>query len=142
MPSTATAFPLRLRLHFKAARVGGVMQSRRTSYVITDRETELAERLIKLHDGRSYRELQEMSAPPKDPNDDRKITEDMYLDMCRDIENEMGALESIESIDCLPRNESKLTLWKAKYSKSDIKVFWAIGFDSETLKVQDVLVQW
>ncbi|PKD46841.1 hypothetical protein CWS19_26125 [Escherichia coli] len=122
--------------------LAGVMQSRRTSYVITDRETELAERLIKLHDGRSYRELQEMSALPKDPNDDGKITEDMYLDMCRDIENEMGALESIESIDCLPRNESKLTLWKAKYSKSDIKVFWAIGFDSETLKVQDVLVQW
>lgn len=110
--------------------------------MITDRETELAERLIKLHDGRSYRELQEMSAPPKDPNDDGKITEDMYLGMCRDIENEMGALESIESIDCLPRNESKLTLWKAKYRKSDIKVFWAIGFDSETLKVQDVLVQW
>lgn len=68
--------------------------------------------------------------------------EDVYLDMCRDIENGMGALESNESIDCLPRNESKLTFCKEKYRKSDINVFWAIGFDSETLKTQDVLVQW
>jgi len=110
--------------------------------VITDREIELAERLIKLHDGKSYVALQEMSMPPQDPDDEVKITEDMYLDMCADIDSEMGELETLEPIECLMRVDSKFTLWKAKYSKSDFHVFWAIGFDIQTLKVQDVLVQW
>ena len=66
----------------------------------------------------------------------------MYLGMCKDIESEMGVVESIDSIDCLVRKDSKLSLWKAKYSKSEYEVFWAIGFDRETLKVQDVLVHW
>jgi len=110
--------------------------------MLNEREIELAERLIKLHDGKSYRALQEMSMPPKDPNDDGKITEDMYMQMCSDIENEMGDIESIEPIEVLMRADSKFTLWKAKYSKSNFMVFWAIGFDLETSKVQDVLVQW
>lgn len=110
--------------------------------MITDREVELTEQLIRLHDGKNYRALQDMSMPPKDPDDDGKITEEMYLQMCADIEREMGELEGVEPIECLMRADSKFTLWKAKYSKSDFSVFWAIGFDLESLKVQDVLVQW
>ncbi|MDG5499359.1 hypothetical protein [Marinobacter sp. BGYM27] len=110
--------------------------------MITNQEAELAERLIKLHDGKNYRALQEMSMPPKDPDDEGKITESMYMKMCDDIEKEMGDIESIESIDTLMRADSKFTLWKVKYSKSNFKAFWAIGFDLDTSKIQDVLVQW
>ena len=110
--------------------------------MISSQELELVERLIKLHDGKSYHVLQEISMPPTDPDDDGRITEDMYLDMCADIENEMGMLVSVEPIDCLMRKNSKFTLWKKKYSKSEYEVFWAIGFDRTTLKIQDVTVQW
>ncbi|SFG47682.1 hypothetical protein SAMN05216175_107108 [Neptunomonas qingdaonensis] len=78
---------------------------------------------------------------PRDPRG-LLITEEMYINMCTDIENEMGVLEGIEPIECLMRKDSKFTLCKAKYTKSEYKVFWAIGFDRETLKVQDVSVQW
>ena len=110
--------------------------------MITDQERELAARLIKLHDGSNYQALQEMSMPPKDSNDDVKITENMYVEMCNDIDNEMGEVESIDPIECLMRADSKFTLWKVKYSKSEFFAFWAIGFDLETFKIQDVLVQW
>lgn len=110
--------------------------------MVSNQELELAERLIKLHDGESYRVLQDMSIPPADPDDDGRITEEMYLGMCADIEKEMGLLVSVEPIDCLMRKDSKFTLWKAKYSMNEYEVFWAIGFDRKTLKVQDVLVQW
>ncbi|WP_299195570.1 hypothetical protein [uncultured Amphritea sp.] len=110
--------------------------------MLNELEIELAERLVRLHDGKNYSALQEMSMPPADLNDDGKITEEMYIQMCSDIENEMGDIESIDPIDVLMRADSKLTLWKVKYSKSDFMAFWAIGFDLETSKVQDVLVQW
>lgn len=109
--------------------------------MISDQEMELAERVVRLHDGKNYKALQAMSMPPKIP-DDGKITESMYQDMCADIKREKGELQSITPIECLLRESSKFTLWKAKYSKSDYLVFWAIGFDSETLTVQDVFVQW
>ena len=109
--------------------------------MISDKERDIAEQVIKLHDGKSYSLLQEMSIPPKVP-DDGRITEEMYLGMCKDIEDEMGDLKSIALIECLVRENSKFSLWKVKYSKSEYEVFWAVGFDRETLKVQDVLVHW
>ena len=110
--------------------------------MISDNERDLAEQVIKLHDGKNYILLQEMSIPPSVPDDEARITEDMYLDMCKDIEQELGVIDSIEFIDCLLRKSSKLTLWKVKYRKSEDEVFWAIGFDLETVKVQDVLINW
>lgn len=110
--------------------------------MISKPEIELAERVIRLHDGKNYRALQEMSIPPKDPDDGGKITEDMYMEMCNDIENEMGSIVSIQPIDVLMRVDSKFTLWKVKYSNSEFMAFWAIGFDLETSKVKDVLIQW
>jgi len=110
--------------------------------MLSNKEIELAGQIIKLHDGKNYRALQNMSMPPKDPDDGGKITEEMYVQMCNDIKSEMGDIESIEPIDVLMRLESKLTLWKVKYSKSDFMAFWSISFDLKTLEVQDVLVQW
>lgn len=110
--------------------------------MITDKEIELAERIVRLHDGKSYRQIQELSLPPENPDDGGDVSESMYLDLCADLENENGELESIELIECLPRGDSKLTLWKAKYSKNEYYVFWAFGFDLEQLKVREILVQW
>jgi len=110
--------------------------------MLTNKEIELAEKIIRLHDGQSYLAIQDMSMPPKDPDDGGEVTEDMYMQICSDIESKMGDIECIEPIDVLMRLDSKLTLWKVKYSKSEFKAFWAIGFDLETLKIQDVLVQW
>ena len=110
--------------------------------MLSNKEIELAEQIIRLHDGQSYRALQDMSMPPKDPDDEGKITEDMYMQICSYIESEMGEIERIEPIDVLMRLDSKFTLWKVKYSKSDFKAFWAIGLDSKTLKIKDVLAQW
>ncbi|OUS26098.1 hypothetical protein A9Q99_19165 [Gammaproteobacteria bacterium 45_16_T64] len=110
--------------------------------MIQDKERNVAEQVIRLHDGKSYSLLQEISMPPQEADDDGHITEDMYLDMCRDLDSVMGELISIMLIDCLVRKDSKLSLWKVKYSKSDDEVFWAVGFDRESLKVNDILVQW
>lgn len=49
----------------------------------------MAERVIKLHEGTRYLLLLEMTIPATESGDVR-ITEDMYLDMCKDIENETG----------------------------------------------------
>lgn len=55
----------------------------------------MAKRVIELHDGQNYKLLQEMSIPPK-VSDNGHITEKMYLDMCSDIENELGVVSSID----------------------------------------------
>lgn len=110
--------------------------------MVSDKERALAEQVIKLHDGKSYRLLQDMSMPPKIPDEENRITEDDYVGMCSEIDDVLGVLGSIELIDCLVRKESKLSLWKVKYSKFEDEVFWAIGYDRANLKVQDVLVQW
>jgi hypothetical protein len=62
--------------------------------------------------------------------------------MCQDLENEMGGIKQIQLIDVLMRADSKLTLWKVKYAKSDFLAFWGISFDPLSLKVADVMVQW
>jgi hypothetical protein len=110
--------------------------------MLTTKEIELAKQAIKLHDGKNYDTLQAISMPPKDPDDSGKISKKMYFQMCNDILSEMGDIECIEPIDDLMRLDSKLTLWKVKYSKSDFKAFWGIGIDPATLKIEDVLVQW
>lgn len=110
--------------------------------MLSNQEIKLVEQLIRLHDGKNYNVLQDMSIPPNDPDDEATVTEDMYIKMCDDIERDMGDIESIEPIDVLVRHDSKLTLWKVKYRKSEFKAFWGISFDSNTLKIQDVMVQW
>ena len=57
--------------------------------MISDQELKLAECVVKLHDGKCYRFLQEMTIPATE-SDDVRITDDMYLNMCKDIENEKG----------------------------------------------------
>jgi hypothetical protein len=113
-----------------------------SSRMLSNQEIKLVEQLIRLHDGKNYSVLQDMSIPPNDPDDEATVTEDMYIKMCDDIERDMGDIESIEPIDVLVRYDSKLTLWKVKYRKSEFKAFWGISFDSKTLKIQDVMVQW
>lgn len=110
--------------------------------MISDVERKLAESVIQLHDGKSYKALQDMSMPPRVPDEDGRITEDDYLGLCREIDDVLGAIVSINLIDCLERKDNKLTLWKVKYSNNEDEVFWAIGDDRDSLKVQDVLVQW
>lgn len=110
--------------------------------MLSDNEGNLAKKVIKLHDGKSYSLLQEISIPPAEPDEDGRITEDMYLGMCKEIDTVLGQLISIEPIDCLVRKASKLSLWKVRYSKTEDEVFWAIGIDRASQKVQDVLVQW
>jgi hypothetical protein len=110
--------------------------------MISDHERKLAEQVIKLHDGKNFGLLQEMSMPSSPDEGDDTITEDAYLESCESIRHELGFLSSIAFIDRLERADSRLTLWKAKYSASEDEVFWAIGLDSATYKVKDVLVNW
>lgn len=110
--------------------------------MISDQERKLAEQVIKLHDGKHFELLQEMSKPSSSDESDGTITEDAYFASCESIRHELGVLSSIEFIDCLKRADSQLTLWKVKYSSTEDEVFWAIGFDSETHKVKDVLMNW
>lgn len=102
----------------------------------------LAEKVITLHDGKHYALLQEMSLPSPAEDNEEPITEDMYIEMCNDIQQEQGLLSRIEFIDILKRKGSHLTLWKVCYSATEDDVFWGIGFDDETLKVKDVHVNW
>jgi hypothetical protein len=95
-----------------------------------------------LHDGKSYRQIQEMSLPPENLDDGGNVSEEMYIELCEDLQRENGELESMELIESLPRNDSNFTLWKAKYSKNQHYVFWAFGIDSSQLKVREILVQW
>lgn len=110
--------------------------------MISDQERKLAEQVIKLHDGKNFELLQEMSRPSSRDESGGTITEDAYIASCDSIQHELGTLSSIRFIDCLKRADSQLTLWKAKYSSSEDEVFWAIGFDSETHKIKDILVNW
>lgn len=110
--------------------------------MVTDNEIEFAELIVRLHDGKSYRRIQEISLSPENQDDGANVSEDMYRELCSDLEKENGELESIELIECLPRDNSKFTLWKAKYSKNKHYVFWAFGLDLEQMKVRDILVQW
>lgn len=100
-----------------------------------------AEKVITLHDGKHYALLQEMSLPSPEDHEE-PITEDMYTEMCNDIQQVQGLLSRIEFIDILKRKGSHLTLWKVSYSATEDEVFWGIGFDDETLKVKDVHVNW
>ena len=110
--------------------------------MISDQERKLAEQVIKLHDGKNFGLLQEMSMPsPRNESEDT-ITEEAYVASCESIRNELGFLEGIEFIDCLRRADSQLSLWKAKYSGSEDEVFWAIGIEYATQKVKEVLVNW
>lgn len=108
--------------------------------MIPDIERALAKRVIELHDGKSFALLQEVSAPSSLEESEGTITERAYIGSCESIQHELGELSEVEFIDCLRRAGSRLTLWKAKYSASDDEVFWAVGFDSATHKVKDVLV--
>lgn len=110
--------------------------------MVTDKEIEFAERIVRLHDGKNYRQIQEMSLPPENPDDGGDVSEEMYRELCAELERENGELVSIELIESLPRDNSKFTLWKAKYSKNKYHVFWAFGFDLEQLKVREILAQW
>ena len=110
--------------------------------MILERVKKLAEKVIKLHDGKNFDLLKEMSLPSPAEEGEDTITEDMYKEMCEDIRQEQGVLSRIEFIDCLKRKDSHLTLWKVNYTSSDDDVFWGIGFDRETLKVKDVHVDW
>lgn len=110
--------------------------------MITDQQTELAEQVIQCHDGKNFKLLQSMSlsSPPEQSED--TITEPEYLAACDEIAKELGVVEGIALIDCLQRQDSQLTLWKANYSKTNDEVFWAVGFDHESGKVKDVLINW
>lgn len=110
--------------------------------MISDRKRALAEQVIKLHDGKSFDMLQNLSTSSNPEEGEGLVTEDVYMAACDNIKRELGALESIEFIDCLSRSHSQLTLWKAKYSSSEDEVFWAIGFDREEHKVGNILVNW
>ncbi|ERS83758.1 hypothetical protein Q672_19895 [Marinobacter sp. EVN1] len=110
--------------------------------MISKMERTLAKRVIELHDGKSFALLQEVSAPSSREESEGTITEHAYIASCESIQNELGELSKVEFIDCLWRAGSQLTLWKAKYSASEDEVFWAVGFDSATHKVKDVLVNW
>jgi hypothetical protein len=110
--------------------------------MISDQERKLAEQVINLHDGKNFDLLREISMSPSPDESEGTVTEDMYVASCKDIQQELGVVTSIEFIDALTRADSQLTLWRAKYSSSEDEVLWAIGFDSETHKVKDVLVNW
>ncbi|MGC3872817.1 hypothetical protein ACPF7Z_06040 [Halomonas sp. GXIMD04776] len=110
--------------------------------MISDQERKLAEQVIELHDGKNFARLQEMSMPSSPDESEGTITEEAYIASCESIRHELGVLSSLEFIDCLRRSDSQLTLWKAKYSSSEDEILWAIGFDPETHKVKDVLVNW
>ena len=110
--------------------------------MISEQEKELAEKVIRSHDGINYNLLREISLPSPAEDSDNTITEEMYNEMCEDISTELGHLSGIEFIDCLQRRNSRLSLWKASYASSDDEVFWGIAFDHETLKVTDVHVDW
>ncbi|QEW06716.1 hypothetical protein [Nitrincola iocasae] len=110
--------------------------------MIPDQEMKLAEQVISLHDGKHFNLLQEMSMPSPDDESDGTITEEGYIAKCEEIREELGELSSIEFINSLERSDSRLTLWKAKYDSSENEVCWAIGFDSKTHQVKDVIVTW
>ena len=110
--------------------------------MLTDNEYQLAEQVIKLHDGNHYQALKNISRLPEEGCEDDPISEEEYLSMCQDLEDEMGDIEQIQLIDVLIRSDSKLTLWKVKYVKSDFLVFWGISFDPKSLNVDDVMVHW
>lgn len=110
--------------------------------MISNKERELTELLIKSHDGKHFSLLQEISTPPTAPDDEPCVTEEEYVDICKKIEAEIGVVISIQALNYIMRKDSKLTLWKAKYTHSEDEVFWAIGFDLQTNKIRDVLVNW
>jgi hypothetical protein len=43
--------------------------------MITDNEIEFAECIVRLHDGKSYRQIQEMSLPPENLDDGGNVSE-------------------------------------------------------------------
>jgi len=110
--------------------------------MITDQERKSAEQVIKLHDGNSYDLLQEMSLPSHPEESESTVSKEEYLESCKEIRHQLGEVASINFIDCLQREDSQLSLWRVKYTLSEDEVFWAIGFDRETHKVKDVLVNW
>ncbi len=110
--------------------------------MISDHEKELAEKVIKSHDGKSYDLLKSISLPSPAEDSENTITEEMYNEMCEDIKRELGIVSHIKFIDSLNRKDSQLSLWKVNYISSEYEVFWGIGFDRETHKVIDVHVDW
>ena len=110
--------------------------------MVSNQDKELAERVIKLHDGKNFDELRKMSLPAPPDRSDGLITEETYIASCKEIQHELGVLSSLEFVESLKRENSLLTLWKAKYSSSHDEVLWAIGIELETHKLKDVVVNW
>jgi hypothetical protein len=70
------------------------------------------------------------------------FTKKRFLEVCEAIENEIGALLSLDYLAALNRKTSYLTLWKATYNKTSDEVLWQIIFDTETNKIRLMHINW
>ena len=70
------------------------------------------------------------------------FTNKRFTEVSEMIRNEIGSFISLDYISTLNRRTSYLTLWKAKYSKSNDEVLWQIIFDSESNKIKLLHINW
>ena len=109
--------------------------------MVSEKVMEYSENIVKLHDGNSFDALKQHISG-KAFEVDSWFTEDRYLEVCEDINRNVGVFCKMSFIDKLSQGEKVLTLWKAKYSNSDSEVFWSICFDNSFSQVLGLHVEW
>ena len=110
--------------------------------MISDKVKEYSEEIVRIHDGNSFEGLKKFISDKVFAMSDSWFTEDRYAEVCEHIDKEVGVLINMSFIDKLAQGDKALTLWKAKYSNSDIDVLWSICFDNDFSKVVGLHVEW
>ena len=103
---------------------------------------EYSEKIVKLHDGNGFHDLKMFISDKVFTMNDSWFNEDKYHEVCEHIEKNVGVLMELAFIDKLLQDEKILTLWKARYSGSDIEVLWSIYFEIDFSKVVGLHVGW
>jgi len=70
------------------------------------------------------------------------FTQKRFIEVCEEIEKEIGNITSLKYISTLNRKSSYLTLWKSTYSKSKDEVLWQIIFDIVSNKIKLMHINW
>jgi len=95
-------------------------------------------------------ELQKINAMLSDPRGFSEaeieagtwFTQKRFIEVCEEIEKEIGNITSLKYISTLNRKSSYLTLWKSTYSKSKDEVLWQIIFDIVSNKIKLMHINW
>ena len=101
----------------------------------------LAQEIIELHDRPNFIRLSSLVSDSIKNKKDGWFSKAQYEKVCSAIEQQLGTCESIEYISEIKRNNTLLTLWKARYSSCNYKVLWQIIFDTEQ-KINSMSINW